>query len=137
MIIFFLVSHGAWKVVGMSLPHYCFDFIPFIFHLSVNASGVSPPNQKLSVHFLCYNTEITVQRVFRLAIGGGFNFFPTALETDFGFSGKRHAGRSPKTQQVSAGFHDTGAFSPPYLLCYLCQLSTAHVSVTRGFSSDS
>ncbi len=72
----FFPSHGATvgRQLARLLLHCCFDFIPFIFHLSVNASSVFRLDQKLSVHFLCYNTEITVQRVPCLTIRRGSTF---------------------------------------------------------------
>lgn len=68
----------------------CFDFISFIFHLSVNASSAFRLDQKLSVHFLCCNTEITVRACASthnqsVLVEVGLS---SASEEDFGFSGK-------------------------------------------------
>lgn len=107
-------SYGARKAVGTPLLHCCFDFIPFIFHLSVNASSVFRLDQKLSVHFLCYNTEITVQRVPRLTIGGVQLF--KCFRNGFWLFRKAPRWALPKNTAGSCWLDKAGAFSPLFAL---------------------
>lgn len=111
---FFFSSDGARKDIGTPLLQCCFDFIPFIFHLSVNASSAFRLDQKLSVHFLCYNTEITVQRVSHRTIGGIQLF--KCFRNGFGLFRRRHTGRSPKNTAGSCWLDKTGACSLVFIL---------------------
>lgn len=84
----------AWcysrKRVGTPVLHCCFDFIPFIFHLSVNASSAFPSGSETVCPFSLLQ-HWDYRAVCLTSQSKGFHF-PHALETDSGFSGKeRHA----------------------------------------------
>ncbi len=117
---YFSPSHGA--TVGGRLArlllHCCLDFIPFIFHLSVNASSIFHLDQKLSVHFLCYNTEITVRRVPRITTRG-VRLFKCFRDGSWLFR-KAPRWALPTNTAGSCWLDKAGAFSP-FLLYYLCQ----------------
>ena len=116
IIIFFPPStHDA--TVGRRLARLllrrCFDFIPFIFHLSVNASSNLPSGSETACPFsLLQHWDYHAVCASQNRKGGSIVFFPSALETNFGFSGKAPRWALPKNTAGGCWLEKAGAVSP-------------------------
>lgn len=110
-----LFSSSRSATVGRQLARICYTVALTSFHLfficlQMPAAFSVWIRNCLSV-FFCYNTEITAAACASPHNRRGFNF-SSALETDFGFSGRHRAGRSPEKPAGGCWLDKAGAFSP-------------------------